>query len=81
MAEEYVTIQGEARDEFIERKSRFIGFIRHVETEAEALSFIQEIRQSIGTRPTMCTPICSGISLCSVTPMTASLREPPGSRC
>ena len=45
MAEEYVTIQGEARDEFIERKSRFIGFIRHVETEAEALSFIQEIRQ------------------------------------
>ena len=45
MVEEYITIQGEARDEFIEKKSRFIGFIRHVETEGDALAFIQEIRQ------------------------------------
>lgn len=38
----YRTIRQEAVDEFIERKSRFIGAIRPVTTEEEALAFIQE---------------------------------------
>ncbi|MGI5893636.1 MAG: YigZ family protein [Candidatus Merdivicinus sp.] len=42
---DYITIEGEAADEFIERKSRFIGHCRHVETETEALAFIEEIRK------------------------------------
>jgi uncharacterized YigZ family protein len=40
----YKTVNGSAEDRFIEKKSEFIGYIRHTETEAEALAFIAEIR-------------------------------------
>ena len=39
----YKTIRAEALDEYIVKKSRFIGHIRPVTTQDEALSFIQEI--------------------------------------
>ena len=42
---EYTTIYDRAEDEFTERKSRFIGFIAPVETEQQALDFINEIKQ------------------------------------
>jgi uncharacterized YigZ family protein len=42
--ESYITIQGESVGEYEEKKSRFIGRIRHVETEQDALSFIQQVR-------------------------------------
>ena len=42
---EYTTIHDRAEDEFTERKSRFIGFIAPVETEQQALDFINEIKQ------------------------------------
>lgn len=42
---DYITISGEAQAEFVERKSRFIGYCRHVETEKEALAFIEELRK------------------------------------
>lgn len=45
---DYVTISGQAEAEFIERKSRFIGCCRHVETEAEALAFLEENARSTG---------------------------------
>ena len=45
MEKDYITIEGFATDEFVERKSRFIGYSRHVETEEEALAFIKEIKQ------------------------------------
>ena len=38
----YLTIAKEGSDEFVERKSRFMGFIKPVTTEEEALSFIRE---------------------------------------
>ena len=38
----YLTIGKEASDEFVERKSRFMGFIKPVTTEEEALTFIRE---------------------------------------
>lgn len=38
----YLTIAKEAMDEFVERKSRFMGFIKPVTTEEEALAFIRE---------------------------------------
>lgn len=41
---EYRTILNEASDEFIERKSRFIGYIRPVTTQEDAVSFINEIK-------------------------------------
>lgn len=40
----YKTVNGSAEDRFIEKKSEFIGYIRHTETEAEAVAFINEIR-------------------------------------
>ena len=40
----YKTINGRAIDEIVEKKSRFIGHIAHVETEEEALAFLEEIR-------------------------------------
>lgn len=38
----YYSILGESTGEFIEKKSRFIGFIKRVETEEEALDFIDD---------------------------------------
>ena len=38
----YLTIGREAMDEFVEKKSRFMGFIKPVTTEEEALAFIRE---------------------------------------
>lgn len=40
----YKTIDGNSEARFIEKKSEFIGYLRHVETEAEAIAFINEIR-------------------------------------
>ena len=41
---DYSTINGSAEASFIERKSEFIGYIKHVETNDEAVAFINEIR-------------------------------------
>ncbi|MCM1334443.1 MAG: IMPACT family protein [Bacteroides sp.] len=40
----YKTVGGRAEARFIERKSEFIGYLSHTETEAQALAFIAEIR-------------------------------------
>lgn len=40
----YVTIEGAATAEIEEKKSRFIAQLSHVETEEEALAFLDEIR-------------------------------------
>lgn len=40
----YKTIKNESSDEFIEKKSRFIGYAKPVQTQQEALSFISEIK-------------------------------------
>lgn len=45
MLKEYRTILEPGTDEIIEKKSRFIGYIRHTETEEEANAFINEIRK------------------------------------
>ena len=42
--EGYRTIQAPAQDEFIEKKSRFIGHIAPVRSEEEAVAFVGEIR-------------------------------------
>lgn len=40
----YTTIEGRATAEIEEKKSRFIASVAHVETEEEALAFLDEIR-------------------------------------
>lgn len=41
---DYTTINGRAEASFIEKKSEFIGYICHTETDEEAVDFINEIR-------------------------------------
>ena len=43
--QDYITVEGFAVDEFVEKKSRFIGYAKHVETEEEAMAFVNEIKQ------------------------------------
>lgn len=45
MQKEYVTILELGTGEIIEKKSRFIGYVRHVETEEEANEFVTEIKK------------------------------------
>ena len=45
MLKEYSTIIESGTSEIIEKKSRFIGYIRHVETEEEAAVFVAEIKK------------------------------------
>ncbi len=40
----YTTIRGEAVAEIVEKKSRFIASVRHVETEEEAVAFLDRVR-------------------------------------
>lgn len=45
MIKEYATIIEEGTGEIVEKKSRFIGYVRHVESEEEALEFVTEIKK------------------------------------
>ena len=45
LAEQYTTVRREAHVEFEEKHSVFIGHAIHVESEAEALSFIKQIKK------------------------------------
>ena len=47
MLKEYVTIIRDGTDEIVEKKSRFIGYVSHVETEEEAIAFVTEINNEI----------------------------------
>lgn len=42
-SKDYLTVSDYAEDEFVEKKSRFIGYIAPAETEQQALDFIAEI--------------------------------------
>ncbi|MCR5701611.1 MAG: YigZ family protein [Lachnospiraceae bacterium] len=45
MENEYKTIIEEGIGEYVEKKSRFIGYVRHVESEEEAEAFITEVKK------------------------------------
>ena len=45
MQKEYVTILEPGTGEIVEKKSRFIGYVHHVETEDEANNFVLEIKK------------------------------------
>lgn len=44
MEDSYFTVEAPARDEFVEKRSRFMGEIRPVTVEAEAAAFIAELK-------------------------------------
>lgn len=41
---EYKTVEFESKDEFVEKKSRFIGYVKPVKTQGEATNFINSIK-------------------------------------
>ena len=45
MAEGYRTVEAPAQDEFVEKKSRFIGHIAPVRTEEEAVAVLNSVRE------------------------------------
>ena len=45
MSESYKTIKFQSHDEFIEKRSRFIGYCKPVKTEEEAVEFINAIKK------------------------------------
>ena len=49
MLEHYKTIYEGGEGELVEKKSRFIATVRPVETEEEALAFIEEMKKNTGT--------------------------------
>lgn len=44
MADSYMTVKKESKYELTEKKSRFIGYIKPIKTEEEAINFINEIK-------------------------------------
>ena len=42
---EYKTVEKENSDEFVEKRSRFIGHVKPVSTEAEAVEFVNSVKQ------------------------------------
>ena len=44
MNRDYKTVSQQSQDEFTEKRSRFIGYVKSVKTEEEATAFIGEIR-------------------------------------
>ena len=44
---EYYIPSSAAETEFVEKRSRFIGQIKPVETEAEARAFVEEIKRCL----------------------------------
>ncbi|KGX86323.1 YigZ family protein [Pontibacillus litoralis] len=45
MLNNYLTVKGEGSGELIIQKSRFIGYVKRVETEEDAKAFIQQIKK------------------------------------
>lgn len=45
MVKEYATILEAGTGEIVEKKSRFIGYVRHAESEEEAISFVTEMKK------------------------------------
>ena len=43
---EYKTVEFESKDEFVEKKSRFIGHVKPVKTQEEATNFINSIKSN-----------------------------------
>ena len=73
--DEYLVPTGFGEDEFIEKKSRFIGRAWLVETEEEALEKIAAMKSSI-TMP----PITAGPTLLKTDPCVFPMMENPAAQ-
>ena len=57
MVEQYKTVYEGGTGEIVEKKSRFIANVRPVETEEEALAFIEEMKKKYWMPATIVPPI------------------------
>lgn len=60
MRENYLTVKGYGESEYVIQKSRFLTFVNRVETEAEALDFINEIKKRHHTATHNCSAYMIG---------------------
>ncbi|WP_168121049.1 YigZ family protein [Paenibacillus sp. HB172176] len=60
MLSRYATVRGEASKEIVIKRSRFIGYAKPVETEAEAVAFIEEIKRMHRTASHNCSAYVVG---------------------
>ena len=81
MSEEYFVPCEEAESEFTEKRSRFIGRVARVETEADARAYIETIKSGITTPATTAGATLSMRAISSATVTTASRRAQQASRC
>lgn len=57
MAKDYKTVLSNAKDEFVEKRSRFVGYCKPVTCEQEAVDLSTKNAVNIGTQLTMSMPI------------------------
>lgn len=60
MTEQYKTVYEGGEGEIVEKKSRFIATVRPVETEEEALAFIEEMKKKYWDARHNCSAFCIG---------------------
>lgn len=72
---EYIVPAGYGEAEYVDKKSRFIGQVQHSGSEAEAMAFVESVRKSTRTRPTMSGHMSSALARCAGQ-MTASRAAP-----
>lgn len=77
---EYKTIARRCEARFIEKKSEFIGYLCPVQTEEQAVAFIEEIRAMHRRLRTTATPIFCVRTTPRATPTTANPAERRESR-
>lgn len=57
LAKDYKTVLENASDEFVEKRSRFIGYCKPVKTEQEAIDLLMKSAVNIGMLHIMYMPI------------------------
>ena len=77
---EYRVPAGAGESEYVEKRSRFLGHLRPVESEEEARAFIAEMKKQHYDARHNCCAICCAAGP-SATPTTASRRARRASRC
>ena len=75
MHDSYLTLSAPGEAEFIEKRSRFISFAAHVETEEEAKDFVAAIRKRFYDARHVCYAYALGADVWAYEPMTMVNRE------
>ena len=82
MLECFKTVYRGGEAEIVEKKSRFIGTVRPVESEEEAFAFLEEMRKKYWDATHNCFAFVAGNGGNGSGPrMTESLPEPRGGLC